>query len=134
MTNYIKISTAAEIAKVSMVSLYRAIQRGTLKHKMMHGIRYTTSEWLNEYARFRYDRQRVHFQGKAAFDYVKGEWSVRMVATYLNTSSASVHYLITMGYLKSSRKGTYHVVYKDDVDSMIKTRGYVRHIKIRRAA
>lgn len=134
MDDYIKIETASHIAKVTIQSLYRSIKRGTLQHTMIRGRRYTTKHWVNEFIKCRNDRQRVHFQGKPAFDWLNGEWSVKMVARYLHTTVASVHYMLHMGYIKSYQKGTYHVISRESVDCMLETRGYTRIVRTKKAA
>ncbi len=134
MNDYIKIETASELAKISVQALYRGIKRGMLKSARIKGKIYTKKEWVNDYVKNRNNRQAVHLQGKPIFDYLNGDWSVRMAAKYLSTSVQAVHCLLRYGHIHSTRRGCYHVIRKESVDYMLETRGYVRHVRTRKAA
>jgi excisionase family DNA binding protein len=127
MSEYIKVDTAADLAGLTVQTIYKAIRKGVLKYKTIARVRYTTKPWLNDYLSSRFDRQRVCFQGKRCFDYLAGEWSVKMAATYLQTTIQSIHYMIRNGHIKSYRKGSYHVIPRESVDQMMATRGYIRY-------
>lgn len=117
---YIKILVASRIANISESAVYQAMKRGALQYKIIRGLRYTTKDWLNAYLISKNNRQRVHFQGKPLYDFHKGEWSVKMTATYMNTSINIVHMYIRKGELKTQRRGSYHVVDRDSVMEKMK--------------
>lgn len=77
----------------------------------------TCEEWIEEY----YENKRskdVHsiWNGRKVFDPEKGELSLNMVAKELGLAKPTMYYYIHSGKLKSSRKGHYVVVLRDDLE------------------
>ena len=134
MSEYVTILQASKIAGITPQSTYLAIKRGALKSKMIDGIRHTTRPWINDYMSSRNNRQRIHFQGKPCYDYLLGEWSVKMVAQHLQTTVQSVHYMLRHGYIRSFRRGSYHVIPRESVEHMLATRGYTRYERLKKIA
>lgn len=53
------------------------------------------------------------------FDSERGELSISMVAKELNLHRASVDYYVKTGQLRTIRKGTYHVILRDDLSQFM---------------
>lgn len=119
MAKYITITKAAQLAGITKQTMFAATRKHVLQYKVIEGIRYTTKEWLNEYLSNRFNRQRVYYNGAPLFDFLKGEWSVKMTAAYLQCTIQHVHFLLRTGRIKSFRRGSYHVVFKDSVTQML---------------
>jgi predicted DNA-binding protein YlxM (UPF0122 family) len=134
MSEYLKIAAASEIAGISVQSTYDAIRRGALQSKKIEGKIFTTRTWINDYMSSRNNRQRIHFQGKPCYDYLLGEWSVKMVAHHLQTTIQSVHYMLRHGHLRSFRRGSYHVIPRESVELMLAKNIYVKQERTKKIA
>lgn len=96
------------------------IRRLSLKSVTVDNRLYTCLEWIEEYQKNK--RSKDHnslFNGRKVFDPEKGELSAQMVSKELNVHVASVHYYIKTGQLNTVRKGSYHVIMREDLANFV---------------
>ncbi len=112
---YVSITEAAEINKVTRQAIYVAIKLNKLKAKK------ESSRWtihvndLAEYRRQKYSRKKSTFNGELLFDNEKGYFSVKQVAEMLGVPVQKIYYATRIGRLPAQRKGSAWVCHIDDV-------------------
>ena len=112
---YVSITEAAEINKVTRQAIYVAIKLNKLKAKK------ESSRWtihvndLAEYRRQKYSRKKSTYNGELLFDNEKGYFSVKQVAEMLGVPVQKIYYATRIGRLPAQRKGSAWVCHIDDV-------------------
>ena len=118
--NYISLRQAAINYGVTYYGLYCAVGRKSLKAVRINDVLHTTEGWLREYYKNARDKEKVsRFNGMKTFDERKGEYCVKRVAKLLGLKKQQVYFLIYTGQLKTTRKGSYHIITQANIDAYI---------------
>lgn len=113
--NYVSITDAAKINKVTRQAIYIAIKLGKLRAKK-ESTRWTINvSDLKEYRKQKYSRAKSVHNGELIFDQRKGYYSVNQVAKMLEVPAQKIYYATRSGYMKAIRKGAAWVIHVDDI-------------------
>jgi len=117
---YLTIPEAALLLKLSQQATYQAIKRGSLQTKTINKKQRTTLEWVSDYKKFRFDKNRINFvDGKPLFDKELGEFSARNASELLHWTRQKMFSQIRNGNVKASRKGTYYIIQDDELKRLM---------------
>ena len=118
--DYISIRDAANKLGLTYYALYCAVGRKSLKAVKRNDILHTTEGWLKEYVKNNRDKEKVsRFNGMKTFDETKGEYCVKRAAKMLGLKKQRVYWLIYTGQLKTTRKGSYHIITQANIDAYL---------------
>ena len=118
--DYITIAQAAKSMGVSYYALWCATQRRSLQAVKINKVLHTTEGWLTEYRKNSRNKEIVsRFNGRKTFDPRYDEFSTKKVAKLLGIKKQRVYWLIYTGQLKTIRKGSYHVITQDSLNSYL---------------
>lgn len=119
MVEYIKIAEAAQYLELTQQLLYKQIRRYVLKSKKINGITHTTIEWLEEYLKNRDTFHHATYKSRPVNDPQRGEYSVAYVAQMLDIPKSKLLNWIIHGKVRAGRKGSYYVIYQDQLDELL---------------
>lgn len=118
--NYISLRQAAINYDVTYYSLYCAVGRKSLTAVKINDVLHTTEGWLREYYKHARDKEkRSRFNGMKTFDERKGEYCVKRAAKLLGVPKQRIYWLIYTGQLKTTRKGSYHIITQENIDAYV---------------
>lgn len=118
--DYITLKDAAVLHGVTYYAMYCATRRKTLKCVKINDILHTTPGWIREYKKNSRDKEVTsRFNGMKTFDETRQEYCVKRVAKMLGLKKTAVYWLLYTGQLKSIKKGVYHVITKDQIESYL---------------
>lgn len=130
--NLITLRQAAKFLGISYQAVNQAVERGTLQHQMkkilvsFKGIlkekmvKHTTVRWIYDFQDNKRDIKRLKIYGKPIFDHEDGIYTVDDVSKMLNMTKRKIHYWISVGELKTRRKGVYHMIMKEDIERFLR--------------
>lgn len=115
--NYVSITEASRINKVTRQAIYITIKLGKLRARK-ESTRWTINvNDLKAYRDEKYSRSKSTFNGELIFNNDKGYYSVNQVAQMLNIPAQKIYYATRIGYMKAQRKGSAWVIHSDDVEA-----------------
>ncbi len=121
-TDYITLKEAARIHRCTYYALWCAVKRKSLKAVTRNDVICTTLGWLMEYKKHRRDKElRSRYNGMKTFDEKKGEYCVKRAAEQMGMKRMDVYNAIYAGLLKTTRKGTYHIITQDNIAEYFNT-------------
>lgn len=117
---YISLQTAAHRMGVTYYALWCAVGRKSLKAVKRNDVLHTTDGWISEYQKNSRNKEVTsRYNGMKTFDERKGEYCVKRAAKMLGLKKTDVYNLIYNGSLKSTRKGSYHVITTEHINAYL---------------
>lgn len=115
----LSITQAAKHQNVTRQAIYEAIRKKRLIAKK------DEYDWkwqinikdLEEYNNHKFDRKKSTFEGRPLYDSSKGEYSVKEIAKYLETTPSEIYYAVRRGYLKAFQKSAAWIIKMEDVEA-----------------
>lgn len=140
---YLNVKKAALYNKSGVQAIYRAIDRGGLKYKKIPMARkntlfpvrsyeiVTTTEWLDDWAAQKKQKEFQKFNGKSMYNHDKGEMNSKQAMASLGITKGAFFHYVYNGRIKFTRKGMYYIFHTEDVE---KLRVAIAHIEARKIA
>ena len=115
----LRVEEVKKIMHVTYQAVIMALKSQKLKGIKKNGKWYINSKDVEEYKKNKYVREKSVRNGELVFDPDKNEYSTFQAACLLKCKIQRIYYLLRLGRLKGSRKGSTWVITENNVNDYL---------------